>query len=256
MNVPKGDVLVIEGNQTRADLYDLWLGSIDVRIALTEGQVHEEMDQDVAVVLLNQELTDGGSELLQLVRERNPSCYVVTTTTDRAQTIPKLDVDNHLVKPVFKDELREKVRRLLLRYTYMKALKEYYRLTVSLTTEEIKSKTDEGDAEDVDTIDRRIQQYKSILSDLRQSMEPEDIEAVLDQVSSRHEPSEEAGVDKTESKYCPKKCSRCGRSWNNSQMDDWRRGYRRLGSFVWRCVDCGHVQMLPAGGNQRVAPSR
>lgn len=58
------------------------------------------------------------------------------------------------------------------------------------------------------------------------------------------------------SKYHPDRCHSCGRDWTVTASDERARGFKRLGAFVWRCVDCGHIQMQADPSHQRVGSYR
>ncbi|AQL41844.1 hypothetical protein BV210_03540 [Halorientalis sp. IM1011] len=245
-------VLVVENNATRAELYELWLAECTVRIAVTKRQVAETFDDDVDVVVLAEEFGDGAAaNVLELVRARGGYCEVVTTTADRNRSFPELDVDHHLAKPVFEDELRSLVDRLARRTRFRETVIEYYRRTTQLASAEVGATAGESDLPDRESLERRVRRLKERFERLRGAMDVDDIHAVLDTIRQTRGPSREPDG---ESKYAPNKCVNCGNEWGIGPGDNPARGYRRLGSYVWRCTDCGHVQMQTDPSHQRLAP--
>lgn len=247
MNLPTPRVLVFEDNATRADLYAHWLDQYDVEVALTRHQAAEAIDGSAAVAILDEEFADGSAEkVFEVLRSRNPAVQVVTTARNREKVVPSLDVDTHLAKPVFEVDLTETVDRMARRAMYTRSLAEYFRLTVELTNAEVGEAEGKG-PENVDEIRERVEELKKRLSQLVRSMDGNDVKAVLHDLTRRAEPGSQK-AEKRDSKYVPPKCPSCGTRWNE---EDDAAGPIRLGSFVWRCGDCGHVQMHgdPKRGN-------
>lgn len=106
MTEPDPTVIIAGENATRAELYELWLSECEVRVALTREQVAEVADESVAVAVVAEEFGDGTAEtVIELVRSRSRFCQVITTARDRRQVFPQLEVDTHMRKPVFEDDL-------------------------------------------------------------------------------------------------------------------------------------------------------
>lgn len=74
------------------------------------------------------------------------------------------------------------------------------------------------------------------------ALEPEDRQDIVHRIARRHETSE-AEAKPTKIKYVPDSCHDCGAEWGAGIGDDPGHGYRRLSAYVWRCTDCGRVQM-------------
>lgn len=239
-------VLVAEENATRADLYDHWLVGFEVRKALTTRQAVEAFDDDVAVVLLDEEFGDGSAtDLIEWIEANSRFCQIVTTTPDRGQVFPDHDVAEHLVKPVFKEDLRSVVKRLGRQTVYAALLARYYATTVQITS------LREGDGETVDddvvtSLEDRVERLKAAIVQLRGTLDEDDMRRVMDLVSPPADPTiPESGQS---SKYMPEKCSKCGRPWGGDEST----GVLRLGAGVYRCADCGTVQFVSAAGNPRL----
>lgn len=254
METPTVTVAIIEDNSTRAELYGHWLDHVDVRIALTKRQVLEAIDGDLTVAILAEEFGDGAAEkVLELIRARTRYCQVVTTTRNRQRVMPTLDVDNHFTKPIFEEDLRERVERLARQTVYCEVLEEYYRTTAKLTAAQ-KSEDDDA-AERAADLEAEVSELKPIIAGIRAELDEDDVASVADLISRASEIPEDAGDEGT-SKYIPNKCFNCGRQWGVGRGTDPSKGAVRLGSHVWRCTSCGHIQFGSGAGNPRLTHSR
>lgn len=232
-------VVIFENNATRADLYERWLSGYGVRTALTRQEALDAFDETVAVAILDEDFADGVAEnVLDMIRARSPDCRVLSTAEDRDRVYPALDVDHHLPKPIFEAELREKVDRLALEALYSSTLKRYYSLTLELTSTEITEEDEKTARERRDMLEERVESLKSRLGALSKRMDADAFHSVLNELTGDGEPVD--GQPSLDSKYVPRSCSKCKRKWTG---EDSRASPVRLGSFVWRCTECGHVQM-------------
>jgi DNA-binding response OmpR family regulator len=251
MDLLTSTVVVCEQNKTRADLYALWLDGYDSRTALTKRQVDETIDNTVAVVVLDQGFGDGAAEsVLELVRSRAPACRVVATR-DRSAAFPELGLDHSLVKPVFEDELTEQVETLVCRTNYQLSLELYYRTTAAMSTVEF---TDDGaDDEQYKRLKKRAERLQSLLTALQDRLTDDELSAVMRNIRV----SDTERVDRAteiDTKYCPDRCSHCGQDW--MEKHDGKPPVERLGAYVWRCSECGHVQVHTDPSHQNIDPYR
>jgi len=255
MDLLTSNVLVVEENRTRADLYALWLDDFDVRVAVTPGQVEDELDDTVAVTVLEQEFADGSAEsVLEAIRARAPACRVVATR-DRSATFPDLGVDHQLVQPVFEEELLDLVRTLVCQVNYRLALQLYYRTTSQLASLDVKQRLSEERADRQDTLERRADSLRTLLGGLRTHMTDEDIATIVRQITAEADFEEADSTETADSKYRPDSCSNCGREWSAPSVDG-QSGVVRLGAYVWRCGDCGHVRMHTDPSHQHIGSYR
>jgi CheY-like chemotaxis protein len=250
MNRPTPRVIIFEDNATRADLYAHWLDTYEVTVAVTRRQASEAIDGSAAVAILDEEFADGrAADVCEYLRARNTAIQIATTSRNRGKVVPSLDVDTHLAKPIFEMDLRETVDRLARRAVYTRSLAEYFRLTMELTSAEV-GEAEGSDSEEIDAIRERVSELKAELAELVASLDGNDVKAVLHDLTERAEPPAKTG-EKRDSKYVPPKCPKCGVRWNEEPDSS---GPIRLGSFVWRCGDCGHVQMHGHRREGDVAP--
>lgn len=239
MELPTPRVIIFEDNATRAELYAHWLDAVDVTVATTRRQAIEALEDEFDVAVLDEDFADGNAKsVLEAFLDRNPSAQVATTARERGKVVPSLDVDTHMAKPVFEEDLREAVDRLAKRAVYAESLAEYFRLTMELTSAEVGEA--EGDADrDVGNLRERVGDLKPRLSTLVGAMDGDDVKAVLHDLTERAEPAADIG-EQRDSKYVPPKCPNCNVRWNDEPDAG---GPVSIGSFVWRCGDCGHVQL-------------
>ncbi|PSP33111.1 response regulator receiver protein [Halobacteriales archaeon QH_10_67_22] len=252
-------VSVFEANRTRADLYALWLDEFDVAVdvALTRREAEEILDGTTGVAVVNRDFAGGEApKLVEIVREHNPVCTVVATR-ERSQGFPGVDPEYHLVEPVFEDDLVETVRHLLCRAHYKIALVAYYRTTASLASLEFPDDDPTAEERDLQAeLEARVSRLQSRLATLRGELDEEDVATIMSEISVRDDIEYTDDDEKTVSKYHPDRCTNCGRDWDITSDDERASGFRQLGAFVWRCVDCGYVQMQADPSHQQVGSYR
>jgi hypothetical protein len=251
MELPTTTVAVFEDNKTRADLYALWLEECEVRSVLTKRQADELVDSAVGVAVIDQEFAGGAApKVLDLVRSRAPACRVAATRA-RSSAFPSLGVEHQLVKPVFEEDLVETVEKLLWRANYHLTLGHYYRTTTELAPLEIgEPDTDEGRYH---TLTDRADHLRKVLGAIRQEMTEEDVRAVVRSITVPDDIEQSETVEKVDSKYQPDSCSECRAEWTDAGESG--PSVVRLAAHVWRCGNCGHVQMHTDPSHQRVNPS-
>ena len=244
-------VVICEPNRTRAELYDLWLSGADTHIAATASDAAETFDETTAVVILDQAFAgDETRDLIEHLRAEAPLCWPVETR-DRSAPFPKLGLDQQLVKPVFEPELTDVVEQLVLRANYHLVLRLYYQTTAPLLAFQSEASATDMERERADQLRDRADRLREMIRTYQGAMSEEDIRAVKDVIN--YTPVQEAREDDADlgSKYRPDKCSQCRQPWNES-------GTRvtRLGAYVWRCGQCGHVQMRADPSHQDIGKYR
>lgn len=250
MPKPEVTVAIIEDNGTRAELYSHWLEYMNVRVALTKQQILEAVDDALTVAIVAEEFGNEGTpeKVLELIRSRTRYCQVVTTSRDRKRVTPTLDVDNHLSKPIFEDDLTGKVERLARQTVFCEILEQYYRTSATLTT--VHKSDEETEPEQVAALESELSDLKPMVAGLQAELDETDM-AVIADLFAQEQPDED-DVPEQSSKYMPEKCYNCGRTWSASTGKDPSKGAVRLGSHVWRCTGCGHIQMGSSGGNPQL----
>ena len=253
MERPTVTVAIVENNGTRAELYAQWLDHVAVRVATTKRRVLDAVDDDLTVAVLDEEFGDGAAEtVLEVIRARTRYAQVITTSQDRQRVVPSLAVDNHLTKPIFEEDLRERVEQLARQTVYCEVLERYYRTSTRLTA--ARKGEDPAEAGRVDELDDRLDDLKPAVIGLRADLDEDDMATVSRLVSRANELPDEAD-EESRSKYVPPKCLNCGNQWGAETGSDQTKGAVRLGSDVWRCTDCGHIQLSTSAGSARLTRS-
>jgi DNA-binding response OmpR family regulator len=124
-------VLVVDDEPQLAELFAAWLNDDwDVRTAHNGEEALEQMDGDIAVVLLDRRMPGkSGDEVLDSIRAQEYDCRVImVTAVDPDFDIIEMGFDDYLVKPVANDELTATVERVYKRREYDETMREYYSL--------------------------------------------------------------------------------------------------------------------------------
>ena len=112
-------VLIVDDELALLDLYEIWLGGLDVAISRAScgAEALERCHDGIDVVLLDRQMTRvSGDEVLDELRERGLDvrvAFVSAATPD--VRITDIDIDAYLVKPVARDVYLDLVRSLLRR---------------------------------------------------------------------------------------------------------------------------------------------
>ncbi|RCU47440.1 response regulator [Haloplanus salinus] len=112
-------VLIVDDELALLDLYEIWLGGLDVAISRAScgAEALERCHDGIDVVLLDRQMPRvSGDEVLDELRERGLDvrvAFVSAATPD--VRITDIDIDAYLVKPVARDVYLDLVRSLLRR---------------------------------------------------------------------------------------------------------------------------------------------
>lgn len=254
MDLPLSTVALFEENRTRADLYALWLDRHETETVVTKRGAEDAVDRDLGAAVINQSFGDEDAPALyDLVRSRAPLCRVLATR-ERSELFPELETDHQLVAPVFEADLVEAVRTLLCRANYHFALGRYYQTTIELSAVEISDGEDGTDDEEYERLRGQLRRFQGLITALRHEMTSDDVEAVRAEISFEDPVHGQEARERTDNKYQPDECANCGESWTGTEDD--RRRVVQLGAYVWRCLECGHVQMRPDPSHRAVARYR
>lgn len=125
------EVLVVEDDQSLAELYAEWLAeSYDVHTANDGAEALEQLDETIDVVLLDRMMPGlSGGEVLEAIRDTDfdPRVAMVTAVTPDLDVV-QMGFDAYLEKPIEAASLRETVDRMLTRAEYDEKLQELFSL--------------------------------------------------------------------------------------------------------------------------------
>jgi DNA-binding response OmpR family regulator len=162
---PPPTVLIVEDEQHLADLYTDYLAdSYVVETAYSGEEGLAMLSNDVDVVLLDRRMpVVSGNEVLAEIEERGLNCRVAMVTAVNPDfDIIEMGVDDYLVKPVTRDDLREVVERLQKIATYNEKLQQ-------LTSKKLK---------------RNVLQVEKTETELRESARYRELQAEIDEVET------------------------------------------------------------------------
>jgi hypothetical protein len=203
----------------------------------------------VAVAVVDDSFGDEASEtILERIRSEAPHCRVIGIR-ERSNAGPESPYDRQLERPVFEADLTGCVETLFHRANYHLLLDQYYRTTVLISTYEWQA--DDGpEDERYERLKDRADRLQGYLNRLRPRMDDSDVHAVAEAIAL----TDVADVDtevSIESKYRPDECAQCGHDWSESV--NGKDPAEKLGAYVWRCGNCGHVDMRGDPNHQSVS---
>ncbi len=137
MSMEPATVLVVDDEPDVADAYAAQLESDFIVSTAYSGQEGlDKIDAAVDVVLLDRRMPGiSGDEVLEKIRERNLDCRVaMVTAVDPDFDIIDMPFDDYVIKPVSRDDLFEKINRLLRTSEYEENLRRYYALAAKHAT--------------------------------------------------------------------------------------------------------------------------
>lgn len=224
-------VLVVEDEQSLAELYRAWLADDHrVETAYTGQEAAEKLDDSVDVVILDRRLPDStGQKVLDVVQDRRLDCMVAIVSAVKPEfDVANFPIDEYLVKPVDRRELRATVNELL------------FRSTVTITRQELLALHSRKIVLENETDSRELERNEEY-RELRRKIRMLEIEL---QVSPQN----------ISSRYRPDSCPDCDLRWN---LDlEGTVGFVRMASRVWKCLECGNVVHMSDPSNRSVTRSR
>jgi len=253
VKLPASAVVVCEANKMRADLYGLWLDEHGPRRALTSAQFVEAFDGGVAVVVLDDSFGDGAAAtVLERVESEASHCRVLGIR-ERSDAGSGSPYDHQLERPVFEADLVERVETLFYWANYHLLLDRYYRTTALVSTYEWRADDDTESDERYERLRDRAERIQEYLNRLRPRMDDGDVRAVAEAIAVSDATAADA-EESVESKYRPDECAECGQDW--SEPVDGGEAVAKIGAYVWRCANCGHVDMRADPNHRHVTSSR
>lgn len=172
-------VLIVDDEEQVATTYELRLGEkYDTEVALSGEEALQTVDSTFDVVLLDRRMPGmSGEEVVEMIRTRGLECRVVmVTAVDPGFDITEMDIDDYVVKPVEKQELRAVVDRALTLSEYNAQMQELSALKLKRNVLEVEL----GSRELVDS--EKYQRLVEKIDDLESDLEEMEEDLDLDQV--------------------------------------------------------------------------
>ena len=221
-------VLIVDDEPDLASLYRSYIESAcRVRVAHTGDEALDLIDANLDIAFLDRDLPKwSGDELVDAIRERDVDCGIVMVTArDPDLDIVDLPVDDYLTKPILPGDLQGAVEEIL------------YRLVGGTDRQELLALVSRKIALERQFSEERLHDEREYAKLNRRISLAEDRLGLRTVAQS--------------SKYRPEVCPRCDLRWD--VFVDGTVGYVSIGSRVWKCTRCGHVEKVPDPSNQFVA---
>jgi DNA-binding response OmpR family regulator len=173
-------VLIVEDEVDLADMYDAYLSEYDTDIAYGGEEALEMLATEYDVVLLDRRMpVVSGNEVLAAIAESKLDCRVAMVTAVNPDfDIIDLRIDDYVVKPVTRSELRETVDRML-------KLEEYNDRMQQLTSKKLKrnvlqvekTQAELSESDEFDELQSDISVLESEADSLAEELDVEDPDA-------------------------------------------------------------------------------
>jgi DNA-binding response OmpR family regulator len=154
------NVVVVEDEQSLADLYATWLSENHTVKTAYGGEVAlDRISESTDVVFLDRQMPGhSGDAVLDAIDDRGLDCRVVmVTAVDPGFDIVEMPFDDYLTKPVSRDDLESAVTEMLRRESYDGQIQEYFSLvSKKATLESEKTETQLANSDGYDEIQERL----------------------------------------------------------------------------------------------------
>lgn len=180
----KATVLVVDDERELVDLYATWLrDAYDVRTADGGAEALATLESTAVDVALIDRLMPRmtGSELLKDIREKGYDCRVsIVTAIEPDFDIIEMGIDEYLIKPVGREDVREVVDRLVTRSAYDEQLQEFFALASKRAALEAeKSRTELRASEAYAELTAEFDRLKTRLERTVEQLRPRDFEVEM-----------------------------------------------------------------------------
>jgi DNA-binding response OmpR family regulator len=173
-------VLIVEDEQELADLYAEYLrDSYDVEVAYSGEEALELIPGGYDVALLDRRMpVVSGNEVVAHMADRGVNCRVALITAVNPDfEIIDMRIDDYLVKPVTRAELRETVERLLRIEEYNERAQELTAKKLKRNVLEIeKPRAELEDSEEFQELCRSIDSLENEVDDIADRLGTDDLE--------------------------------------------------------------------------------
>lgn len=176
-------VLIVDDEERVANTYDLRLGTeYDTEVVLSGEQAVQAIDEETDVVLLDRRMPGmTGDDVLEQIRKRGFDCRVVMlTAVDPDFDIADMDIDDYVVKPVDKDELRTVVDRALTISEYNEQMQELSSLKLKRNVLEVElSNRELHESEQYQHLSSEIERLESEIEEMEDTLDIDQVDLFL-----------------------------------------------------------------------------
>lgn len=184
-------VLIVEDEQSLADVYALWLSeSYSVRTTYSGEQAFDALDESVDVVLLDRRMPGlSGDEVLEHIRSEgyDVRVVIVSAVTPNVNVID-MEFDEYLVKPVDDTEIVDAVERMVARSRVDETTRELAQLlTKKATIERVLNRSKLRNHDEYQQLQRRIEALQTETEELHEEFGEEDLRELFRDLGCAHD---------------------------------------------------------------------
>lgn len=144
--INRSTILVVDDNPDLTEIYADWLrDEYTVRTAYNGDQALKSLDDEVDVVLIDRKMPQkSGDSVVAQIEKSDVDCRIaMITAVDPDFDIIEMEIDEYLIKPLLKSELKKTAENLIIRSKYDKRLQEYYKLASKVSVLETEKTQEE-----------------------------------------------------------------------------------------------------------------
>lgn len=176
-------VLIVDDEERVANTYGLRLGTdYDTEVVLSGEQAVQAVDEETDVVLLDRRMPGmTGDDVLEQIRKRGFDCRVVMLTAiDPDFDIADMDIDDYVVKPVDKEELRRVVDRALTLSEYNQQMQQLSSLKLKRNVLEVELSNNElRDSAQYEELSEKIERLESDIKEMENALDIDQVDLYL-----------------------------------------------------------------------------
>jgi DNA-binding NtrC family response regulator len=126
-------ILIVEDDRSSRDRYKQWFSEEHhVRVAESDSEARFRLDRSIDVVLVNQRLLGSDGLSVEAVQARTGDCRIVVVTPPMTtSSMLDNDVDEHVVRPLSREDLLSTVTRSLTKTADDRGLESFYSLVAT-----------------------------------------------------------------------------------------------------------------------------
>ncbi|WP_368278535.1 response regulator [Halovenus carboxidivorans] len=174
-------VLIVEDENDLADMYAEYLFEYETAVAYGGEEALDALSSEYDVILLDRRMpVISGNEVLAAIEERKLDCRVaMVTAVDPDFDIIDLRIDDYIVKPVTRAELRETVDRLLTLDAYNERMRDLTSKKLKRNVLKLeKTRAELSESEEFDRLQSDISELEAEIDSLAEELDIEDPDGV------------------------------------------------------------------------------
>lgn len=247
--LPTASIVVADHNETRAELYEMWLSEYEVRVAGSLPELVDSLEPTTGVVVLSVEFSDHSTErLVRTLRDGNPARQIVVTADDPIDGILDVTPDAFLVRPLHEAAIQSAVEELHVKAVFGLLIGAYYSLTVEASAREVADADGVDESTEYEQLVDGIGRIQTGLGELTDRLSEADKREITGRIGSAADAETRPAQDDGGSEECG-----CTEELQAGTPLYESTYWERIASFVWKCSDCGATKREQRSGNPEVA---